>query len=165
MLNTELIKYMEDLNTVVMNALNECVEMELEVDKDRMEIFENRVKYFSILLSTEKKLEEKDFPVFGDEMYDETMAALISNSELTGENNIDPKRLIYKGEFENLFYQLTHITNYGTMEDVKGELTKIAYGNTKEADEYRPIFYSPYGIYYKWMEALQYLPAGVSTTK
>ena len=165
MLNTELIKYMEDLNAVVMNALNECVEMELEVDKDRMEIFENRVKYFSILLSTEKKREEKDFPVKGDEMYDEIMDALIRNSELTGENNIDPKRLIYKGEFENLFYQLAHITNYGTMEDVKGELTKIGTGASKAADEYRPIFYSPYGIYYKWMEALQYLPAGVSTTK
>ena len=146
MLNTELIKYMKELNDFVVSYLDAC---------DTMETLKKRVEYFSMLLNTEEKSEEKDFPVYGDKMYDETIDALIN----------DETSLIYKGGFENLFYQLTHITNHGTMEDVKGELSKIGNGDTKEADEYRPIFYSPYGIYYLWMEALQYLPAGMATTK
>ncbi|MBE6698790.1 MAG: hypothetical protein E7584_00900 [Ruminococcaceae bacterium] len=151
MLNTELIKYMKELNDFAMKYLDLS---DLDSD-DKMEILKNRVEYLSILLNTEAKPEGSEFPLNGDEMYDETIDALIK----------DETSIIYKGGFDNLFYQLTHITNHGTMEDVKGELSKIGNGDTKEADEYRPIFYSPYGIYYLWMEALQYLPAGMATTK
>ena len=119
-----------------------------------MEMLERRIEYFSILLNTEEKLSGVGaFPGTGDEMYDETVFELINNQD----------SIIYVGEFANLFYQLTHITNYGTMEEVQGTLTKIGIGATMEADEYRPVYYSPYGIYYLWMENYQYLPANMQT--
>ena len=109
--------------------------------------------YLSILLNTEKELFNlfSDFPANLDETF-ESVAK-------------DPNSIIYEKNFKELFYQLTHITNHGTMQDVTGELPSIASGGAVDAGEYRPIFYSPYGIYYLWMEAYQYLPANVQSTK
>ena len=144
MLNTELIKYMAELNEVVIGLLDTC---------DTMEKLETMMGYLSILLNTEKELFNlfSDFPANLDETF-ESVAK-------------DPNSIIYEKNFKELFYQLTHITNHGTMQDVTGELPSIASGGAVDAGEYRPIFYSPYGIYYLWMEAYQYLPANVQSTK
>ena len=145
MLNTELIKYMAELNDLVVGLLNECTTIEM---------LEKRVAYFSLILNTEEELfRTGSFPTSSDEMYDATVDALIK----------DTKSIIYYGNFGELFYQLTHATNYGTMEDVKGELTALSSGLEVDREEYRPVYYSPYGIYYLWMEAYQYLPANMQT--
>ena len=147
MLNTELVKYMAELNSLVIGLLNEC---------DTMEKLEKRIAYFSLILNTEEELVRTgSFPTASDEMYDATMDALIKDAE----------SIIYYGDFGEIFYQLTHATNYGTMEDVKGELTALNSGLAADREEYRPVYYSPYGIYYLWMEAYQYLPANMQTTK
>ena len=117
-----------------------------------MEKLEKRVAYFSLILNTEEELfRTGSFPTSSDEMYDATVDALIK----------DTKSIIYYGNFGELFYQLTHLTNYGTMEDVNGELTALSGGLEVDREEYRPVYYSPYGIYYLWMEAYGYLPANM----
>ena len=148
MLNTELVKYMKELNDVAVDLLNKCTSMEM---------LERRVAYLSLLLNTEKQLSGViNFPSETDtEAFDKEIDDLIRLRD-------NPSIFCYTN-FGELFYQLTHITNYGTMEEVKEGLSKIGSGATKEADEYRPIFYSPYGIYYLWMEAYQYLPANMQT--
>ena len=143
LLNTEVVKYMAELNDLVVGLLDEC---------DTMDALEKRVAYFQLLLNTEAALSGTEFPTGGEE-YDAKIDALIK----------DNSSIIYKGDFINLFYQLTHITNYGTMEDVKGELTAIGSGVAADREEYRAVSYSPYGIYYLWMEAYQYLPANMQT--
>ena len=103
MLNTELIKYMAELNDLVVGLLNDCTTMEM---------LEKRVAYFSLILNTEEELfRTGKFPTSSDEMYDATIDELIKDSE----------SIIYYGNFGELFYQLTHLTNYGTMEEVKGD--------------------------------------------
>jgi uncharacterized protein YacL (UPF0231 family) len=145
MLNTELIKYMAELNDLVIRLLNEC---------DTMEKLEKRVAYFSLILNTKEELVRTNkFPTSSDEKYDEVVDTLIRDDE----------SIIYYGNFGELFYQLTHLTNYGTMEDVNGELTALSGGLEVDREEYRPVYYSPYGIYYLWMEAYQYLPANMQT--
>lgn len=148
MLNTELVKYMAELNDVAVTLLDNCTTMEM---------LKKRVAYLSLLLNTEKQLSGvNNFPSATDtEAFDKEIDDLIRIK--------DNASVFYNGNFSELFYQLTHMTNYGTMEEVKEGLSKIGVGTTKEADEYRPIFYSPYGIYYLWMEAYQYLPANMQT--
>ena len=144
MLNTEVVKYMNELDDIVIGLLNGC---------ENMEELETMVGYLSILLNTEKELMSlfKDFPANLDEAFEAVVK--------------DPTSILYEKNFTELFYRLTHITNYGTMEEVTGNLPQIATGGAIDAGEYRPIFYSPYGIYYLWMEAYQYLPANMQPTK
>ena len=144
MLNTELVKYAAELNALVKELLDGC---------KTIEELEKRIAYFSLLLNTEAELSGTEFPTSTSVEYDAAIDKEIK----------DATSIIYKGDFTNLFYQLTHITNYGTMEDVKGELTAINKGVEVDREEYRPVLYSPYGIYYLWMENYQYLPANMQT--
>ena len=107
--------------------------------------------YVSLLLNSDEQLvsvyrnfpaEDKDDPLY--HVYEAFLSVVK-----------DEHSAVYEKKFGELFYQITHITNYGTMQDVKEELSGIP----EIVDEYRPLFYSPYGIYYLWMEAYQYLPA------
>ena len=145
LLNTEVVKYMAELNDLVVGLLDAC---------DSMDMLKRRIAYFELLLNTEAALSGTEFPTGGED-YDAEIDELIKKA--------DKGSIIYKGDFINLFYQLTHITNYGTMEDVKGELTAIGSGIAADREEYRAVSYSPYGIYYLWMEAYQYLPANMQS--
>ena len=144
MLNTELIQYMADLNAEIIGLLNTC---------ENIEQLKEMIGYLSKILNTEEKLFNlyTDFPGLQDGAFKDA----VTNKD----------SLIYEANFAELFYKLTHITNYGTMEEVEGKLSRI--GTPKDVDyhEYRPIFYSPYGIYYLWLEAYQYLPANMQTEK
>ena len=148
MLNTEMIKYMAELNSIAVELLNSC-QTPAELEK--------MVGYLSLLFNTEDELVSlyKNYP----ELDVNSPADRVDEKFLSFVNN--PDSIVYKDNFKELFYQLTHITNYGTMEEVLGNLLTIL----EIKDEYRPIFYSPYGIYYLWMEAYQYLPADMQTAQ
>ena len=142
MLNTELVKYMAELNDIVKGLLDNC---------ETPEELEKMLGYVSLLLNSDEQLvsvyrnfpaEDKDDPLY--HVYEAFLSVVK-----------DEHSAVYEKKFGELFYQITHITNYGTMQDVKEELSGIP----EIVDEYRPLFYSPYGIYYLWMEAYQYLPA------
>ena len=153
MLNTELIKYMAELNDIVLGLLNGC---------QTMDELESMAKCLGILLNTEEELIKlSKFPAENErpKAFNDLVSKDIRSIEKDGEK----VSIIHNSNFGELFYQLTHITNYGTMQDVIGDLSQIGSGESAEADEYRPIFYSPYGIYYLWMEAYQYLPANMQT--
>ena len=142
MLNTELIKYMAELNRAVVEVLDSC--------KTPDEL-ERMLSYLSVLLNTEEELVSlyKNFPDrdLNDPVY-QAFANVVKNSVI-GE------------DFNTLFYQLTHITSKGTMEEILEYLPSII----EIFDEYHPMFYSPYGIYYLWMEAYGYLPASMQVAK
>lgn len=144
MLNTELVKYMADLNDIAVELLNGCKTPE-ELQK--------MVGYLSLLFNTEDELVSlyKNYPEIDvDDPADDVDKRFVAFVN-------DPDSIVYEKNFKELFYRLTHITNYGTIEEVFGNLLTIL----EIKDEYRPIFYSPYGIYYLWMEAYQYLPANM----
>ena len=138
MLNTELVKYMADLNNMVIGLLDGC--------KTPQEL-EKMLNDLSILFNTEKALVSvsKDIP----------------NCNAALSNAIEDMNGLIRRDFEMFFYKLTNITNYGTMDEVLGDPRSII----EIKDEYRPAFYSPYGIYYLWMEACGYLPANMKPTK
>ena len=142
MLNTELVKYMADLNDVALELLNGC---------KTPEEFERMLGYLKVLFNTEEEVVSlyKSFP--DRDLKDPVYIAF--------ENAV--KNSFIQENFQLLFYNLTHITNYGTAEDVQGTLLIVL----EIKDEYRPVFYSPYGIYYLWMEAYQYLPTNMKPTK
>ena len=141
MLNTELVKYMAGLNDTVIELLNGC---------KTPEELERMLKYLSVLLNTEEELISlyKNYPDrdLNDPVYKAFEAAV--------------KQSLIQEDFKTLFYQLTHITNYGTIEEILEYLPSII----EVTDEYRPIYYSPYGIYYLWMQAYGYLPANMQPT-
>ena len=138
MLNTELVKYMESLNDTVIGLLNGCKTPD---ELARM------LEYLSVLLNTEEELISlyKNYPDrdLSDPVYKAFEKAV--------------KESVIQEDFKTLFYQLTHYTNYGTIEEILEYLPSVI----EITDEYRPIFYSPYGIYYLWMEAYGYLPANM----
>ena len=138
MLNTELVKYMADLNNMVMGLLDAC---------QTPQELEKMLQDLSILFNTESVLVSvsKDIP--------DCNAAL--------SNEIEKADGLIRRDFEMFFYKLTNITNYGTMDEVLGSPRSII----EIDDEYRPAFYSPYGMYYLWMEACGYLPADMKPTK
>ncbi len=142
MLNTELVKYMVELNDVVVELLNSC---------KTSEELERMLGYLSVLLNTEEELISlyKNFPDrdLNDPIYQAFEKAV--------------KESVIQEDFKTLFYQLTHITNYGTIEEILEYLPNII----EITDEYRPLFYSPYGIYYLWMQAYGYLPSNLQPTK
>jgi len=142
MLNTELVKYMAELNKVVVNLLNSC---STPAELERM------LDYLSVLLNTEEELVSlyKNFP---DRDTNDYIYKLFEGAV---------KGSLIKEDFRSLYYQLSHITNHGTMEEVLGVLWRVS----EIEDEYMPLFYSPFGIYYLWMEAYQYLPADMQVTK
>ena len=115
------------------------------------------VEYLSLLFNTEEELVSlyKNYPEpnVNDPLrgvYDEFVKIVDDPTSIVGEDN-----------FKELFYQLTHITYYGTMDSITG----TPYTISEIKDEYRPVIYSPYGIYYLWMEAYQYLPADMQPTE
>ncbi len=142
MLNTELVKYMAGLNDMAVELLNGC---KTPAELERM------LGYLSVLLNTEEELISlyKNFPDrdLNDRVYKAFEAAV--------------KGSLIQQDFKTLFYQLTHITNYGTIEEILEYLPNVI----EISDEYRPIFYSPYGIYYLWMEAYGYLPANMKSAQ
>ena len=148
-LNTEVVKYMAELNSLVMDLLNGC--------KTSAEL-KTMVGYLSVLLNTEEELVSvyKNFPEINENNpepgVDARFIAVVKKNTNT---------LVCENNFKNLFYQLTHITNYGTSEEVLEGLTMIPEMNEYKYNEFRPLYYSPYGIYYLWMEAYQYLPANM----
>ncbi len=153
MLNIEVIKYMAELNTIAMDLLNGCQNM---ADLKKM------VEYLSILFNTEEALVTvyKNYPEINENNpaagVDERFVAVVKKNSGT---------IVSENNFQELFYQLTHITNYGTMEEVKGGISGIDEMKEYEYDEFRPAFYSPYGIYYLWMKEYQYLPADMQPTE
>ena len=148
LLNSEAAKYMEELNDVAIGLLNTCQTHE-ELTK--------MVEYLGLLFNTEEELVTlyKDFPE--PNQNDPLRGVYDAFVEVVG----NPDSIVSEKNFKELFYQLTHITNYGTMEEVTGTLYTVS----EIKDEYRPIIYSPYGIYYLWMEAYQYLPADMKPTE
>ena len=155
MLATDLVKYMVELNDLVVGLLDSC---------KTPEELERMLGYLGTLLNTKEELISlyKNFPeesytyeqIDNDPLYyvySDMFAVVVKDSN----------SIVSEKNFGELFYDLTHITNYGTMEEVLEYLPGIVV----VSDEYRPIFYSPYGIYYLWMEAYGYLPANMKTTK
>ncbi len=55
------------------------------------------------------------------------------------------------GDFETLYTNLTHMTSFETMQDPEADVIE-------ELGENRIYYYSPAGIYYKWLEENGYLP-------
>lgn len=141
-LNTELVKYMSKLNDIAVDLLNKC---------QTPEELERMIGYLKVLLNTEEELVSlyKNFPN-GD-----------PNDPIYQAFETAVKGDFIKQDFKTLFYQLTCITNYGTIEDIKGQI----WGIGEILDEYHPLLYSPYGMYYLWMEACGYLPANMKPTK
>ena len=117
------------------------------VNRADFEELERMIGYLKVLLNTEHELISfsRDFPDrdVNDPVY-QAFESAVRNS-------------LINEDFIVLFYQLTHITNFGTME----EILKAMPGIGEIKDEYHPMFYSPYGIYYLWMEAYGYLPASM----
>ncbi len=129
MLNTELIKYMDALNQQIIGVLNTC-----ETYAD----LEKTVQGLTKLLSPE-------FQVASSGALGNCPALKTSVASADG---------VIKNDFVTLFYQLQHITNYNKMSEVTGLTEEL-----KDAKETRVCFYSPFGIYYKWMSEYSYLPA------
>ena len=130
MLNTELVKFMVALDAQIVDLLNNC--------KTYAEL-EKMVSDLGVVLNTEEEL--------------------ISLTKNLPDCNAGLKKVVMdangliKGNMKTLFYQISHITNYATMDEV------VEYGlSASEVSEDRVLYYSPYGIYYLWMEAYQYLP-------
>lgn len=147
LLNTEVVKYMAELNDIAMGLLNSCRTTE-ELKK--------MVDHLALLFNTEEQL----VSLYADYGID---VSKMSGADTVDKNFVavvnDPNSLVYEKKFGELFYQLTHITNYGTTEKVLGASPAISEMSVYEYDEFRTLLYSPYGIYYLWMEAYQYLPA------
>lgn len=133
MLNTELVKYMADLNEQIIGLLNSCTSYK-ELEK--------MVSDLSVLLNTEEEFT--------------TLEKALPDCNTKLKNFVKDSNGLIKGNMRTLFYQLGHITNYSTMDKV-AEYGLVA---NEVGEKIRQVyFYSPYGIYYLWMEAYQYLPA------
>lgn len=135
MLNTEVVKYMVTLNEEIVALLEGC-QTYAELEK--------MVNDLAFVLNTEEAI------TFQDDAYKQC------NDKL--KNTL--KNGLVQNNFSQLFYQLGHITNYETMDKISA--TGLSASEVKEA---RVLFYSPYGIYYLWMEAYEYLPADMKLTK
>ena len=146
LLNTQVAKYMTELNDIALELLNTC---------KTPEELEAMVEYLSLLFNTEEELVSlyKNFPEVSDN--DPMRSVYDSFVKVVGDTN----STVSEKKFKELFYQLKHITKYSTMEEVLGGIQKIPEMAEFEYEEFRPVSYSPYGIYYLWMEAYQYLPA------
>jgi hypothetical protein len=139
MLNTELVNYMAALNEQIIGLLNGC--------RTYAEL-EKMVSDLSVLLNTKEEFT--------------TLEKALPNCNTKLKNFVRDTNGLIKGNMRTLFYQLGHITNYSTMDQV------AAYGLTANevGEKNRQVFfYSPYGIYYLWMEAYQYLPSDMQPTK
>jgi hypothetical protein len=139
MLNTELVNYMAALNEQIIGLLNGC--------RTYAEL-EKMVSDLSVLLNTKEEFT--------------TLEKALPNCNTKLKNFVKDTNGLIKGNMRTLFYQLGHITNYSTMDQV------AAYGLTANevGEKNRQVFfYSPYGIYYLWMEAYQYLPSDMQPTK
>lgn len=139
MLNTELVKYMAELNEQIIGLLNSCTTYaELEV----------MVNDLSVLLNTEEEFV--------------SLEKALPNCNTKLKNFVKDSNGLINSNMRTLFYQLGHITNYDTMDKV-AEYGLVA--NEVGEKRRQVYFYSPYGIYYLWMEAYQYLPADMQPTE
>ena len=134
MLNTELVAYMNQLNDLVIDLLNGC---------ESIAEMEKMLQDLSVVFSTENEFSLNNLPD--------------CNTAL--KNALTDSEGLIRGDYALLFYRLTNITNYGTMDELQGYVTAIL----EIPDEYRPAFYSPFGIYYLWMKAYEYLPTNMQT--
>ena len=115
------------------------------------------VEYLGKLFNTEEQLISlyRDFPEVSKN--DPMRVVYDAFVKVVGDTN----SIVSEKKFDELFYQITHITNYGTMEEVLGSIQKITEMREIKYEEFRPLGYSPFGIYYLWMEAYQYLPSNM----
>lgn len=128
MLNTELIKYMDILNTEIKAVLDACT---------TYADMEATAKGLSVLLSSQ---------------FQPTSVSALGNCPAL-KSYVSSTDGIIAGDLTKLFYQVRHITNYETMNKVTGLGEDLA-----DAKEARVYFYSPYGVYYQWMTKFSYLP-------
>lgn len=130
-LNTELIAYMDALNDELVALLNACT---------TYEELTAVVADFAILLSTETLPSNSAW-----------------NSELVKAYVADENGMI-NGDLKTLYYQVRHMTNYQTMDEVlKAE--DSGWTPDKINGETKVYYYSPFGIYYLWLQEYSYLPA------
>ena len=152
-LNTEVVKYMAELNDIALSLLNSCKTNE-ELKK--------MVGHLGLLFNTEEKLVNL-YSSYGIDVSKMNDADNVDKNFVAVTN--DPNSIVYEKNFGELFYQLTHITNYGTTEEVIGTPSAISQMAIYQYNEFRSLAYSPFGIYYLWMEAYQYLPADMQPTE
>ena len=139
LLNTELIKYMAELNDQIVALLEGC--------KTYAEL-EQMVSDLSVLMNTEEEYV--------------SLYKALPNCNTKLKKFFEDQNGLIKNNMRTFFYQLGHITNYNTMDQVAeyglvanevGEKTRQVY------------FYSPYGIYYLWMQEYQYLPTSMQNAQ
>ena len=132
MLNTELVKYMAQLNSEIVALLENYAANKTYAELEKL------VKDIGVMLNTEEVISMQS------DAY----------KNLNGDLKDLFKNWMVNNNFQYFFYQLTHITHYETMD----KYSQIGFA-ASEVKESRVTLYSPFGIYYLWMEAYQYLPA------
>ena len=139
MLNTELIKYMAELNNQITALLEGC--------RTYAEL-EQMVKDLSVLMNTEEEYL--------------SLYKALPNCNAKLKKFFEDQNGLVKNNMRTFFYQLGHITNYNTMDQV-AEYGLVA---TEVGEKIRQVyFYSPYGIYYLWMQEYQYLPTSMQNAQ
>ncbi|MBQ8310856.1 MAG: hypothetical protein IJX80_07590 [Clostridia bacterium] len=130
-LNTELIAYTEQLSDAVVEVLNACTTY------DELVAVVNDLK---ILLSTTKQASAKDLQT-------DAVKALASGE-------------IIDDDYATLYYQVRHIINRDPMNEVEKNANESwTEESLKGIREKRIYYYSPFGIYYQWLNEYAYLPA------
>ncbi len=133
-LDTELIKYMDRLNTAVLGMINECT---------TYEELETLVSCLELMLSGTSHVSSGDLNNIDKNLANELTA--MANT-VAGNNT----------GLNTLFNRMRHIINYETMDIVTGETNSWP---DKTGPETYVYYDSPYGIYYQWLEAYGYLPS------
>ena len=142
LLNTELIKYMAELNEQIVALLDGC---------KTYAALEQMVKDLGVLLNTEQEYL--------------SLAKALPNCQKENpalKKYVEDSNGLIQGKLKQLFYQLGHITNYNTMDQVAEYILPA----TEVGERIRQVyFYSPYGIYYLWMQEYQYLPTSMQNAQ
>ncbi len=152
MLNVELISYMAELNAEITALLNGCTTYAQ---------LEQMVKDLGVLLNTEQEYRSlfKALPNCQKEnpaLYKYIKGEIEAMKKSDKDNEAEGRYL------KEIFYQISHVTNYSTMDKVADSILTA----TEVGEKIRQVyFYSPYGIYYLWMEAYGYLPSGTQTAQ
>ena len=152
MLNVELISYMAELNAEITALLNGCTTYAQ---------LEQMVKDLGVLLNTEQEYRSlfKALPNCQKEnpaLYKYIKGEIEAMKKSDKDNEAEGRYL------KEIFYQISHVTNYSTMDKVADSILTA----TEVGEKIRQVyFYSPYGIYYLWMEAYGYLPSGTQAAQ
>lgn len=131
MLNTELITYTKQLSDAVEAVLNSCTTYDELVAV---------VEDLKVLLSTKKQASEKDLKTDAVKAF------------ATGE--------FINKDFATLYYQVRHIVNVDSMDVVEKAANPEWTAEPLKGIRETPIYYySPFGLYYQWLNEYAYLPA------